>query len=95
MIVDATPEAHRVVRRPVRGALAGLLFGIGLAVLLVSFSVIALGTLAPVVVIGIGGLLGLVLALAVPARGAGTGGATASAPPSGDPPAADPRAGAF
>lgn len=70
MTVDASTSPTRVVRHPIRGALAGLLLGFGLALLLISFSVIALGTLAPLVVIGVGVALGVVLTLAVPARGA-------------------------
>jgi hypothetical protein len=89
MTVAAPSTPVRVVRRPVRGALAGLLLGLGVALVLVSFSVIALGTLAPLVVIVVGLVVGLLLATVVPARGA----AVAGSPP--EAPSGEPSAGTF
>jgi hypothetical protein len=86
MTVAASITPTRVVRHPFRGALAGLLLGIGLALVLFSFSVIALGTLAPLVVIGLGVVVGVVLALVVPARGASAAPADAVPPPAEAPP---------
>ena len=65
----STTNGTRTVRHPIRGAFAGLAFGIGVAFLLISFAVIALGTLTPFVVVIVGVVLGLVLSLAVPPLG--------------------------
>lgn len=58
----------RTKRHPVRGVLAGLLTGIGAALLLVVLSVIALGTLTPYLCIMGGAVAGLLWALVGPTR---------------------------
>jgi len=58
----------RAKRHPVRGILAGLLTGIGAALLLVVFSVIALGTLTPYLCMVAGAVAGLLWALVGPTR---------------------------
>lgn len=60
---------QKVKRHPIRATLSGLLLGIGLALLLISFSVIALGTMTPFVVMGLCTVLGLVLSFVVPPSG--------------------------
>ncbi len=60
---------YRKSRRPVLGVFSGLLFGIGVAVLLFTYSEIAIGTLTPYVIIVLGVLIGLVWSLVGPARG--------------------------
>jgi hypothetical protein len=56
-------------RHPVRGAFAGLLLGLGIAVLLVTYAKIAFGTLAVPLVILIGLVVGLLVGLFAPSRG--------------------------
>jgi hypothetical protein len=58
----------RTKRRPVRAILGGIFLGLGLALLLVNFKVIAFGTLAPVVVCGIGVVVGVAIAFFAPPR---------------------------
>jgi hypothetical protein len=58
----------RTKRRPVRAILGGIFFGLGLALLLVNFKVIAFGTLAPFVAFGIGVVVGVVIAFFAPPR---------------------------
>jgi len=58
----------RTKRRPVRAIVGGIFFGLGLALLLVNFKVIAFGTLAPFVVFGIGVVVGIVIAFFAPPR---------------------------
>lgn len=48
-------------RHPVRAIFGGILFGLGLALLLINFKVIALGTNAPYVVFVIGVVIGVVI----------------------------------
>jgi hypothetical protein len=55
-------------RHPIRGLFGGLLFGLGLALALISFAVIALGTLTPWVVVGLCTVFGVLLGLVMPAR---------------------------
>jgi hypothetical protein len=55
-------------RHPFRGFFGGLLFGFGLAMALVSFAVIALGTLTVWVVVGLCTIFGVLLGLFAPAR---------------------------
>ena len=55
-------------RHPIRGFFGGLLMGLGLAFLLISFSVIALGTLTPIVIVVVFLVLGVVVGAAAPAR---------------------------
>jgi hypothetical protein len=82
-----------VKRHPVLGAVAGLLFGIGLALLLVAFAVIALGTLTPVVVVLLSMVAAATLSMVLPPIG---GRDSKAAPPEAHAPApvagaADPR----
>lgn len=53
---------------PVRGVLAGLLFGLGVAMVLVSTSVIVFGTNTPLIVVGAGAVLGGLWGGFAPAR---------------------------
>lgn len=62
-------DTATIKRRPIRGFIWGLVFGLGLALLLIGRAVIALGTNAPYVVIIIGAILGLVWAYVAPAKG--------------------------
>ena len=55
--MTATAMPTRVVRHPILGFFSGLLLGLGIALLLISFAVIALGTLTPVVVTVAGAVL--------------------------------------
>ena len=84
----ATDSSLRVVRHPIRGALAGLVFGLGLAILLVSFSVIALGTLAPLLVVAFWLVAGVLLGTLVPPLGKGA--LSDASPPAAGTGAADP-----
>jgi hypothetical protein len=59
---------HAVKRHPVRGFFAGLCIGLGVAVLLFTYGVIALGTNAPFVVILVFTVLGVVWAYVAPPR---------------------------
>lgn len=67
--IHPEPGTPQVTRHPLRGAAAGLIAGIGVAVLLISFSVIAFGTRAPIVVIVAGGVLGIAMGLLPPPLG--------------------------
>lgn len=51
-----------------RAILGGLLFGIGLAIWLVSFKVIALGTNMVFVAVGVGIVIGVLIAFVAPPR---------------------------
>ncbi len=66
-IVPSTPGP--IKRYPVRGALWGLVGGIGAAMVLISRAVIALGTLAPVVVVVAFIVLGVAWAYLAPPKG--------------------------
>jgi hypothetical protein len=66
-------------RHPFRGFFGGLFLGLGLAMGLVSFSVIALGTLTVWVVVGLCTIFGLLLGLFAPARKKTAGSVPASA----------------
>jgi len=57
-----------VKRHPVRAIFGGILFGLGLALLLINFKVIALGTNAPYVVFVIGVVVGVVIGFFAPPR---------------------------
>jgi predicted lipid-binding transport protein (Tim44 family) len=57
-----------VRRRPVVMAIGGLLGGLGVAFLLIHFAKIAMGTSAPIVVVGIGIVVGVALAYTLPPR---------------------------
>jgi hypothetical protein len=80
------PTGARVRRHPIRGAIAGLLLGLGIAGLLMSLSVIALGTLTPLVVIVCCIVFGVVFAYVVPPLGRPAAGATPDVPTSGEGP---------
>lgn len=68
-----------VKRHPIRGALWGLIAGLGLALLLFSYNVVALGTLTPYVVIVLGVAAGIGFGALAPAKGA-----AAQSPPAED-----------
>jgi uncharacterized membrane protein YedE/YeeE len=57
-----------VKRHPVKAIVGGLLFGLGLALLLINFKVIALGTTVPYVVFVIGVIIGVVVGFFAPPR---------------------------
>ena len=57
-----------VNRRPVRAVFGGVFLGLGVALLLINFKVIALGTNAPYVVLVIGVVVGVVIGFLVPPR---------------------------
>lgn len=67
MVVDDTSN-RAVRRRPVLMAVAGALGGLGLAMLLIHYARIALGTNAPLVVIACGAVFGIALAYTLPPR---------------------------
>ena len=87
-----------VKRYPIRGFFGGLLAGLAVAILLVLSSVIALGTLPPLICIVVGMVLGVLWAMFGPTRrrkGAKEP-ATVGAPASGEgsmPDAEEPAAG--
>jgi len=59
----------RVHRRPVLGFFAGLVLGLGLALVLFVFGVVPTTVVWLAVITGLGVMLGLVTAYAAPARG--------------------------
>ncbi|MCP5027703.1 MAG: hypothetical protein GY929_15620 [Actinomycetia bacterium] len=67
-IVPAEPGP--IERHPIRGALWGLVGGIGMAMVLISRAVIALGTLAPLVVVLVFIVLGVAWAYLAPPKAA-------------------------
>ena len=82
--------------RPVRGFFAGLMLGLGVAILLIVFAVIALGTLTPYIIIVAGVVLGVLLGVfneRLPWRGgsstssSGISSGAGPAPGAGAPPA--------
>lgn len=70
MNADAeSPLAPTVKKRPVKGALSGLVLGFGVALLLLLHGVIASKSVTPLaVVLALGVVVGVVLALAGPNR---------------------------
>jgi hypothetical protein len=62
------PDQPAVRRRPVVMAIGGLFGGLGVAFLLIHFAKIAMGTSAPLVVVGIGIAVGVALAYTLPPR---------------------------
>lgn len=82
-------DAPTVKRRPIAGALFGLLFGVGFALLLAGQAVIALGTLPVVVIPLVCLILGIVWGSLGPPRGpsapTGTGAASDDEAALGDP----------
>jgi hypothetical protein len=57
-----------IARHPLRGFFGGLLFGIGLALVMVQLAFVPLGAATVIVVVGACTLLGLLFALFMPAR---------------------------
>lgn len=69
--VEIVPSAPGPIKRhPIRGALWGLLGGIGASFVLISRAVIALGTLTPLVVILVFIVLGVAWAYLAPPKAA-------------------------
>ncbi len=68
--MTATTVTPTLRRRPLRGALYGLVAGLGVALILIDRAIIALGTWTPIVCILVGGVLGLAWAWFGPARDA-------------------------
>ncbi|MCP3909693.1 MAG: hypothetical protein GY713_01950 [Actinomycetia bacterium] len=67
--VEITPSIPGPIKRhPIRGALWGLVGGIGMAMVLISRAVIALGTLTPLVVIALVMVLGVAWAYVAPPK---------------------------
>jgi predicted lipid-binding transport protein (Tim44 family) len=62
-------SAPRIRRHPIKGLIGGLLLGLGAAIMLVIYRVIAFGTNTPVVVVVVGVVVGLALSLFAPPRG--------------------------
>ncbi len=58
----------RVKKRPIRGAIFGLIAGCGLGLLLVSHSIMVAGKLTPFLAVGLTVLIGITLGLAGPKR---------------------------
>jgi hypothetical protein len=87
-------------RHPIRGFVWGLVLGLGVALILVNFAVIALGTLTPWVITLAFAVLGVLWGLFAPAKTKGTPPmatappVTPGAPPSGPPPGPPPTPGA-
>ena len=63
-----TEQSPTIERHPVRGALWGLLLGVGVAIYLILFTVISVSIVTPVIVIVVCGALGLVWASVAPPR---------------------------
>jgi uncharacterized membrane protein SpoIIM required for sporulation len=61
-----------VKRHPFRAIFGGIFFGFGLALLLINFKVIALGTTTPYIVFLIGVILGVMIAFFAPPRPKGS-----------------------
>ncbi len=60
-----TPEV-RAIRHPIRGLVGGFAFGVGLALLAIGLSFVALGTLPPALMVLGGTSFGLALSLVYP-----------------------------
>ena len=60
---------REIKKRPVRGGIWGLLFGLGVALLLIAFNVIAFGTMPPYVVAVLGVVAGVLWGIYGPAKG--------------------------
>lgn len=92
-LATSAPAAKPAVkRRPIRGILGGISLGLGLAMLLVVNSTIALGTLTPLIVIVLCAMAGVVFAMFAPPLRKSKKGRTASpaSPPGAAPPASPP-----
>ncbi|MDH3470102.1 MAG: hypothetical protein OEM94_02170 [Acidimicrobiia bacterium] len=63
-----TTAKAKVKRHPIRGAIFGLLLGIGTAALLIMYAVIALGTLTPIFVIVAGIVVGILWGMFGPVK---------------------------
>lgn len=79
-----------VKRHPIRGFFGGLFLGLGVALLLVVSSQIALGTLTPLVVVAVGIVVGVLWAVVGPARGGRRDTTTVPAPVPMPPPVVEP-----
>lgn len=66
--MDTATAGSNVKRKPVAGAIWGLIFGIGLSLILIDRGVIALGTLTVFVVPVLTLVLGVVWAFVAPAK---------------------------
>ena len=55
-------------RHPIRGLICGLLLGLGLALLAISYSIAPFGGGTVKILVGVGALLGLVVGLVGPTR---------------------------
>ena len=67
MIYDRS-QMQVMKRHPIRGAIFGLVFGLGVALFLIGQKIVAFGTLPPVLVIVGGLVLGLLWGLFAPAK---------------------------
>jgi hypothetical protein len=83
MTMTTTTAGPIVKRRPIRGFVWGLIAGLGLALILINFAVIALGTMAPWAVTLAVAVLGVLWGLFGPARTIGV--APVTPPPSAPP----------
>lgn len=63
-----TQTEPKLKRHPIRGALWGLMMGLGVALILINFAVIALGTWMPWIVVGVFIVLGVLWGLFAPAK---------------------------
>ncbi len=63
-----TSATQSIERHPIRGALFGLLLGLGLAVYLILFKVISLGLVVPIFVIALSVVAGAAWGRFAPAR---------------------------
>src|SRR5436190_2134967 len=75
-------SVNEVKRRPVRGAIGGLLLGIGVAVLLLVYGKASFGKWTPVIIVGAGLVVGIAVGLAGPTtrREGGPRSSSASSP---------------
>jgi hypothetical protein len=81
-----------VKRHPIKGFFGGLFLGLGVALLLIVTSQIALGTLTPLVVVAVGVVAGVLWAMFGPARPSRDRGEVAPAPVPMPPPVVEPVA---
>ena len=79
--MTTTTAPRGISRHPIRGALYGLLLGLGIATYLVIFSVITFGWLVPVIVTMLGVVVGVAWSLFAPPKGTAPPVTPASPPP--------------